>query len=99
MLRWRDIPLGVAGALAVLVGPAPADVVGLFEAPAPPCVAANGCGHTNAWWDRAVLVAHAAEPGARGQHRRLYNSFTMPGTGTAGGGAGAGAGGRITASK
>ena len=31
----------------------------LFEHPQPACT--SGCGHTNAWWDRPVLVAHADE--------------------------------------
>ena len=59
MLRPRDLVLGVAGAVAVLIGPAPADIAGLFQHRQPECV--RGCGHTNAWWDRPVLVAHADE--------------------------------------
>ena len=61
-VRPRDFALGVVGALVVLIGPAPADIAGLFEHPPPPCLQANGCGHTSAWWDRSVLVARAAEP-------------------------------------
>jgi hypothetical protein len=59
MLRPRDLVLGVAGAVAVLIGPAPADIAGLFQHRQPECV--RGCGHTNAWWDQPVLVAHADE--------------------------------------
>ena len=59
MLRPRDLVLGVAGAVAVLIGPAPADIAGLFQHQRPECV--SGCGHTNAWWDQPVLVAHADE--------------------------------------
>jgi hypothetical protein len=59
MLRPRDLVLGVAGAVAVLIGPAPAHVAGLFQHQRPECV--SGCGHTNAWWDQPVLVAHADE--------------------------------------
>jgi len=59
MLRPRDVVLGVAGAVVVLIGPAPADITGLFEHPRPGCV--NACGHTNAWWDQPELVAHADE--------------------------------------
>ena len=59
MVRPRDVVLGVTGAVVVLIGPAPADIASLFEHQRPECV--SGCGHTNAWWDRPVLVAHAAE--------------------------------------
>jgi hypothetical protein len=59
MVRPRDVALGVAGAVVLLIGPAPADVAGLFRHPAPACT--SGCGHTDAWWDRPVLVAHADE--------------------------------------
>jgi hypothetical protein len=59
MVRPRDVVLGMAGAVVVLVGPAPADVASLFHQPQPGCT--SGCGHTNAWWDRPVLVAHADE--------------------------------------
>ena len=59
MLRPRDLVLGVAGAIAVLIGPAPADMAGLFQHRQPECV--SGCGHTNTWWDQPVLVAHAGE--------------------------------------
>ena len=59
MLRPRDVVLGVAGAVVVLIGPAPADITGLFEHPRPACV--DACGHTNAWWDQPELVAHADE--------------------------------------
>jgi hypothetical protein len=62
MSAWpRDLALGAVGALVILIGPAPADIAGLFEHPPAPCLQANGCGHTNAWWDRPVLVARAAE--------------------------------------
>jgi hypothetical protein len=61
VVRPRDLALGAIGALVVLIGPAPADIAGLFEHPPPPCLQANGCGRTNAWWDRPVLVARAAE--------------------------------------
>jgi hypothetical protein len=60
MLRMRDLALGAAGALVILVGPGPSDLASLVEHPPPPCVQATGCGHTNAWWDRPVLVAHVA---------------------------------------
>jgi hypothetical protein len=43
------------------MGPAPADITGLFQHPPPQCLPARGCGHTHAWWDRPVLVAHVAE--------------------------------------
>jgi hypothetical protein len=59
MVRPRDVVLGVAGAVVVLIGPAPADIAGLFQHPQPECM--SGCGHTDAWWDQPVLVAHAAE--------------------------------------
>ena len=59
MVRPRDVALGVAGAVVVLIGPAPADIAALFQHPAAPCVSA--CGQTNAWWDQPVLVAHADE--------------------------------------
>jgi hypothetical protein len=59
MLRPRDLVLGVAGAVAVLIGPAPADIAALFQHRQPECV--SGCGRTNAWWDQPVLVAHADE--------------------------------------
>jgi hypothetical protein len=59
MVRRRDVALGVAGAVVVLIGPAPADIAALFRHPQPTC--SSGCGHTNAWWDRPVLVAHADE--------------------------------------
>jgi hypothetical protein len=59
MLRPRDLVLGVAGAVAVLIGPAPADIAGLFQHQRQECV--SGCGHTNAWWEKPVLVAHADE--------------------------------------
>jgi hypothetical protein len=59
MVRPRDVVLGVAGAVVVLIGPAPADIAALFQHPQPACT--SGCGHTNAWWDRPVLVAHADE--------------------------------------
>jgi hypothetical protein len=61
MVRPRDLALGVVGALVVLVGPAPADIAGLFQRPPPACRPQTGCGHTNAWWDRPTLVAHVAE--------------------------------------
>jgi hypothetical protein len=63
MVRPRDVALGVAGAVVVLIGPAPADIAALFRHPQPPC--SSGCGRTNAWWDRPVLVAHADELPAR----------------------------------
>lgn len=59
MVRPRDVALGVAGAVVILVGPAPADIAALFDHPQPACT--SGCGHTGAWWDRPVLVAHADE--------------------------------------
>jgi hypothetical protein len=59
MVRPRDVALGVAGAVVVLIGPAPADIAALFQHPQPAC--SNRCGHTGAWWDRPVLVAHADE--------------------------------------
>lgn len=59
MVRPRDVALGVAGAVVVLIGPAPADIAALFQHSRPACVSA--CGHTNAWWDRPALVAHADE--------------------------------------
>jgi hypothetical protein len=59
MMRPRDVVLGLAGALVLLIGPAPADFASLFAHREPECV--SGCGHTNAWWDRPVLVAHADE--------------------------------------
>jgi hypothetical protein len=62
VVRPRDVAVGILGAFAVLIGPAPADIASLFEHPAPPCLQSAGCGHTNAWWDRPVLVARAAEP-------------------------------------
>jgi hypothetical protein len=69
MLRPRDLVLGVAGAIAVLFGPAPADIAGLFQHRQPECV--SGCGHTNAWWDQPVLVAHADELPLAGNERGL----------------------------
>jgi hypothetical protein len=54
MVRPRDVVLGVAGAVVVLIGPAPADIAALFQHPAAACVSA--CGQTNAWWDQPVLV-------------------------------------------
>jgi hypothetical protein len=71
MLWLRDLPLGLVGAVLVLIGPAPADIAGLFQTPPPICLASNGCGHTDAWWDRPVLVAHAAEPSIA-IHSRLH---------------------------
>jgi hypothetical protein len=68
MVRPRDVVLGVAGAIVVLIGPAPADIAALFQHQQPECL--SGCGHTNAWWDRPVLVAHADE---------LPPPVTMPG--------------------
>jgi hypothetical protein len=62
VVRPRNVMVGILGAFAVLIGPAPADVVGLFEHPPPPCLQSAGCGRTNTWWDRPVLVARAAEP-------------------------------------
>jgi hypothetical protein len=62
VVRPRDVAVGILGAFVVLIGPAPADIVGLFERPPPPCLQSAGCGRTNAWWDRPVLVARAAEP-------------------------------------
>lgn len=59
MVRPRDAALGVAGAVVVLIGPAPADIAALFQHPQPTC--SRGCGHTDAWWDRPALVAHADE--------------------------------------
>jgi hypothetical protein len=71
MVRPRDVALGVAGAVVLLIGPAPADIAALFQRPAPPCT--SGCGHTDAWWDRPVLVAHADElPHGNSPHRGLF---------------------------
>jgi hypothetical protein len=61
VVRPRDVAVGILGAFVLLIGPAPADIAGLFEQPPPACLQATGCGHTNAWWDRPVLVARAAE--------------------------------------
>jgi hypothetical protein len=58
--RWH-LALGVAATVFVSIGPAPADVTGVFEHAPAECLQAHGCGHTNAWWDRPVLVARAAE--------------------------------------
>jgi len=63
-VRPRDVAVGILGAFVLLIGPAPVDVVNLFEHPPPPCLQSTGCGHSNAWWDRPVLVARAAEPAA-----------------------------------
>jgi hypothetical protein len=62
VVRPRDVAVGILGAFVVLIGPAPGDVTGLFEHPPPPCLQATGCGRSDAWWDRPVLVARAAEP-------------------------------------
>ena len=62
VVRPSDVAVGILGAFVLLIGPAPADVVGLFEHPPPPCLQATGCGRTGAWWDRPVLVARASEP-------------------------------------
>jgi hypothetical protein len=69
MLHPRDLVLGVAGAVAVLIGPAPADIAGLFQHQRPEC--ASGCGHTNTWWDQPALVAHADELPAAVDRRGL----------------------------
>jgi hypothetical protein len=61
MVRPRDLALGAVGAVVVLIGPAPADIAGLFQRSPPACRPQTACGHTNAWWDRPVLVAHVAE--------------------------------------
>lgn len=61
VVRRRQLALGTVAALVVLIGPAPADVAGLFDHPPPRCLQSRGCGHTHAWWDRPVLVAHVAE--------------------------------------
>ena len=61
-VRPRDVAVGILGAFALLIGPAPADIAGLFEHPPPACLQSAGCGRTGAWWDRPVLVARAAEP-------------------------------------
>jgi hypothetical protein len=58
--RWH-LALGVAATVFMQIGPAPADITGLFEHPPAACLQSQGCGHTDAWWDRPVLVAHAAE--------------------------------------
>ncbi|HEY3766248.1 MAG TPA: hypothetical protein VGL44_13910 [Gaiellales bacterium] len=60
-VRLRDLALGIVVALFVLIGPAPADIAGLFQHPPAPCLQSTGCGHSDAWWDRPVLVARAAE--------------------------------------
>jgi hypothetical protein len=61
VVRPRDVAVGILGAFVLLIGPAPGDIAGLFEQPQPACLQATGCGRTNAWWDRPVLVARAAE--------------------------------------
>ena len=61
VVRRRQLALGTVAAFVVLMGPAPADITGLFQHPAPQCLPSRGCGHTHAWWDRPVLVAHVAE--------------------------------------
>ncbi len=61
VVRPRDVALGIVGALFVLIGPAPADFAGLFEHAPAPCLQSTGCGRSDAWWDRPVLVARAAE--------------------------------------
>ncbi len=61
VVRRRQLALGTVAALVVLIGPAPADVAGLFDHPPPRCLQSRGCGHTHTWWDRPVLVAHVAE--------------------------------------
>jgi hypothetical protein len=58
--RWH-LALGFAATVLVQIGPAPADITGLFEHPPAACLQSQGCGHTDAWWDRPVLVARAAE--------------------------------------
>jgi hypothetical protein len=62
VVRPRDVAVGILAAFVLLIGPAPGDVVGLFQHPPPPCLQSNGCGRTDSWWDRPVLVARAAEP-------------------------------------
>jgi hypothetical protein len=58
--RWHVV-LGAAATVFVQIGPAPADITGLFAHPPAACLQSHGCGHTDAWWDRPVLVARAAE--------------------------------------
>jgi hypothetical protein len=58
--RWH-LALCVAATVFVQIGPAPADITGLFQHPPAACLQSQGCGHTDAWWDRPLLVAHAAE--------------------------------------
>jgi hypothetical protein len=62
VVRPRDVAVGILGAFAVLIGPAPADIASLFERQPAPCLQSTGCGRTDSWWDRPVLVARAAEP-------------------------------------
>jgi hypothetical protein len=61
MVRRTYLALGAVGVLVVLIGPAPADITGVFQHPSPACLQSRGCGRTNEWWDRPVLVAHVAE--------------------------------------
>jgi hypothetical protein len=61
VVRRTQLALGAVGVLVVLIGPAPADIAGLFQHPPPVCLPSNGCGRTHAWWDRPALVAHVAE--------------------------------------
>ncbi|HEY2789069.1 MAG TPA: hypothetical protein VGI72_06395 [Gaiellales bacterium] len=60
-VKRTQLALGTVAALVVLIGPAPADITGLFDHPPPRCLQSHGCGHTHAWWDRPVLVTHVAE--------------------------------------
>ena len=68
--RWH-LALCVAATVFVQIGPAPADITGLFQHPPAACLQSQGCGHTDAWWDTAPAgrprgrARDAAAPSAR----------------------------------
>ena len=61
VVRRRQLALGTVAAFVVLIGPSAGRHHGALPASAAACLPSRGCGHTHAWWDRPVLVAHVAE--------------------------------------